>query len=269
MILERLKLILAAHSWRKHFQYDDTLVPPIEKIFVGQADTNDFKEHGKIYVERFIHHCHLKPNEKVLEVGCGIGRIAIPLAPYLNTGIYEGFDIVPHGIEWCQQKITPQYPNFNFQLADIYNKFYHSTGQFSASEYSFPYQNDSFDFVFLASIFTHMLPAEIENYFSEIERVLKRKGRCLITFFLWNDKTKLLLNDKRRMNKINFVHDFGHYRLRDLSAPESAIAYDEQFVKNLYKKYHLKIPHISYGTWRSHIKNPVGGGQDIVVAFKN
>ncbi len=269
MILDRLNLIFAHHHWRKHFKYDETLVPPVESIFVGQADIENFKKHGQVYVERFIQHCHLTPDENVLEVGCGIGRIAIPLAQYLNTGIYEGFDIVPHGIEWCQQKITPKYPNFNFQLADIYNKAYHPNGQFSASEYSFPYPNDSFDFIFLASVFTHMLPSDMEHYLSEIKRVLKRKGRCLITFFLWNEKTSKLVLNKKRVNKINFNYNAGHYRLRDPASPESAIAYDEEFVKALYKKYDLRMVNLSYGTWRSHITNPVAGGQDIVIAFKN
>ncbi|MDM8560815.1 class I SAM-dependent methyltransferase [Candidatus Parabeggiatoa sp. HSG14] len=232
-------MIFAVYQWKKHFKYDDDLVPPNERIFCGQADTDNFKEHGQVYVERFIRHCHLKPNEKILEVGCGIGRIAIPLAQYLKTGSYEGFDIVPHGIEWCQQKVATRYSNFNFQLADIYNKAYNPNGKFSASEYRFPYQNESFDFIFLTSIFTHMLPNDVENYLSEIERVLKKGGRCFITFFLWNEKTGKLVTHQKRKNKLTFQNDFGQYHLQDRSTPEIAIAYEEKFVKESYKKYNL------------------------------
>jgi len=78
-----------------------------------------------------------------------------------------------------------------------------------------------------------------------------------------------MILDKRRINKINFNYNAGHYRLRDSASPESAIAYDDAFVKALYKKYNLKIAHLSYGTWRSHVKNPVAGGQDIIIASKN
>lgn len=81
------------------------------------------------------------------------------------------------------KNITPKYPNFNFQLADIYNKMYNPQGKYKASDYKFPYANETFDFVFLTSVFTHLLPQDMERYLSEIARVLKKNGRCFITFF--------------------------------------------------------------------------------------
>ena len=97
-------------------------------------------------------------------MGCGIGRIAIPLTQYLKTGTYDGFDIVRHGVEWCQQKVTPHYPNFNFFVADVYNKLYFPQGRYAATEYTFPFADDTFDFVFLTSVFTHMMPKDLEHY---------------------------------------------------------------------------------------------------------
>ena len=120
----------------------------------------------------------------MLDIGCGIGRMAVPLTRYLNEqGSYEGFDIVAEGIDWCTKKITPKYPRFSFHLADVYSQKYNPEGTFSASEYPFPFKDESFDLVFLTSVFTHMLPPDVENYMKEISRVLKRNGSCLITFF--------------------------------------------------------------------------------------
>jgi hypothetical protein len=39
-------------------------------------------------------------------------------------------------------------------------------------EYEFPYADASYDFAFLTSVFKNLLPDEVENYLSKIERVL-------------------------------------------------------------------------------------------------
>ena len=41
----------------------------------------------------------------------------------------------------------------------------------------------SFDVIYAASLFTHLLPDETRNYFCETRRVLKPTGRCLFSFF--------------------------------------------------------------------------------------
>ena len=75
----------------------DKLTPTrVKRAFTGQGD---FKETGNLFFQYFIELGELKPSERVLDVGCGIGRMAIPLTKYLDErGRYEGFDIVAHGI---------------------------------------------------------------------------------------------------------------------------------------------------------------------------
>ena len=46
-----------------------------------------------------------RPGERVLDVGCGIGRMARPLAGYLTgDGSYDGFDVNREGIRWCTRR---------------------------------------------------------------------------------------------------------------------------------------------------------------------
>jgi len=45
-------------------------------------------------------------------------------------------------------------------------------GTVAASEFVFPFADASFDFVSLASVFTHMLPVDLEHYAGQIARVL-------------------------------------------------------------------------------------------------
>ena len=77
----------------------------------------------------------------------------------------------------------------------IYNKSYNPSGKCKASEYRFPFKTASFDFVFLQLSSTH-IPPRIENYFSEVVRVLKRHGRCLITYILLNPESLELIDGK-------------------------------------------------------------------------
>lgn len=159
----------------------DELTPPRSMIFVGDGD---FKKTGEEFLRYFIEFGGLKPNARILDVGCGIGRMAVPLTKYLDaSGSYEGFDILAHGIDSCTKNITPRYPNFHFQVADVYNKAYNPNGKHKAAEYEFPYQNECFDFTFLTSVFTHMLPQEMENYLAEIVRSLRWGGEILDYFF--------------------------------------------------------------------------------------
>src|SRR5262245_7408945 len=61
----------------------------------------------------------LEPRHHVLEVGCGLGNLALGLSHFLTDGRYEGFDIHGPAVRWCQRAITPRFPNFRFHHADI------------------------------------------------------------------------------------------------------------------------------------------------------
>ena len=72
--------------------------------------------------------------------------------------------------------------------------------------------------VFLASVFTHMLPDGVANYITEISRVLKPGGRCVATFFLLNPRP--VAADRRRPERLDFTYPFGFYRVIDPHNPE-------------------------------------------------
>lgn len=254
--------IAKIETWYRYNRWRDELTPSKKmNLSIGGGD---FKKIGDMFRQYFIEFGELKPNEKVLDVGCGVGRMAVPLTEYLDKrGSYEGFDIVAEMINWCIEKITPKYPNFNFQLADIYNKHYNPKGRYKASEYKFPYENESFDFVFLTSVFTHMLPQDMENYFYEIVRVLKKDARCLITFFLLNADSLKLIDAK--LSPLNFKYDVGGCRTTDKNEPETAISYDESYIRGLYNKYGLNIKEpIYYGNWCG--RDNFLSYQDIIIA---
>jgi SAM-dependent methyltransferase len=106
---------------------------------------------GKELFSTILDKCSIRPADTVLDIGCGCGRIATPLADYLDWGIYDGIDIVLPMVELCRQNITPLHPQFTFHHADLTNTLYSATGS-PASAYVFPFRDERFDVVFATSV---------------------------------------------------------------------------------------------------------------------
>ena len=243
----------------------DPLTPPQAISFA--LGGGDFEQVGQTFKHYFIEFGQLAPQHQVLDIGSGVGRMALPLADYLTPphGGYTGIDILPDGVAWCQQQITRRYPHLQFQYIDVYNRIYNPKGRIQAHEFRFPFEDATFDFVFLTSVFTHMLPADLENYLGEIARVLKPGGRCLITYFILNDESRALIASGE--SSLNFQFELQGCLTTDLKNPEVAIAFEENTLREWYGKVGLQIEApIYYGAWCARA-NPTSY-QDMVVAVK-
>ena len=120
--------------------------------------------------------------------------------------------------------------------------------------------------VILTSVFTHMLPDEVENYLKEIARVLKPGGLCFSTFFLINEESKKGLANN---TDFHFPYDYGHYRLMDDKVRSANVAYLEQYLRQrLLMDKPLTIEKIDYGYWCNRKKEDCKDFQDIVLIRK-
>jgi len=253
---------------QKNNHGEDDLVPPNDMLFDGSTTQEEFKTVGEGFTRYFlIEHAQLKPEEKVLDVGCGIGQKARVLTNYLNqSGSYDGIDIVPKAVEWCSGHYK-KFPHFKFQLADLYSVHFNPNGKYDAAEYQFPHDDGTFDLVFLSSVFTHMLPKDMENYFSEIARVLKKGGRSVITYFLLNSESLRKIDLNMNSIKVPFSYESGTCRIADKKVPEAIVAHDERLVRSLYEGNGLSLTEITYGSWCGR-EVLVGATQDVIIAVK-
>jgi SAM-dependent methyltransferase len=239
-------------------------VPNKGDVFIGSGD---FLAQGKHHLQLLKEYAGLKENHAVLDIGCGIGRAAVALTQYLSAeGKYEGFDVVEKGIMWCRKHISADFPNFNFRYIPLNNDLYHFTED-KAEDYVFPYEDNSFDTIFLFSVFTHMQPLEVQNYFNEIHRVLKPGGKCLGTFFLYDDQTEKEISKKE--NKINFPYERENYRLMNEKVPSANIAFKEIYIDKMIKVSGLKIENKIYGNWSKRTCEGLFDFQDILVFKKD
>jgi SAM-dependent methyltransferase len=212
-------------------------------------------EIGQSHVDDMRRFSYLLPDERVLDVGSGIGRTARWLTPYLTEGSYEGFDINPGSVAWCKQEITSRYPNFRFTHLDLFNAAYNPNGQLRAEELTFPYADGEFDVVCLFSVFTHLMPADLERYLAESHRVLKPGGRIHASCFLLNaERPSLPAPDS---DGVATAFDVAEWM----------VAYEEQSLRERFRKAAFDLHIISYGTWAENGLQGAGEGtQDVMAA---
>lgn len=227
-------------------------VPPQERNFVGDGD---FLAIGCEFLRHFVELGGLTPQHRVLEVGCGLGRMAVPLTQFLQApaGRYSGVDVVADGIAWARDNIASAYGNFEFLHLDYYNQLYNPTGRLRESTDPLPFPAESVDFLFMTSVVTHLEAEIVKFYLAESARLLRPHGRLFVTAFLLDDANKCLVTAKKARPPFD-LHDAGPAYISDKAHPMAAVAYDLEWILAAGAEVglHLTRP-ISYGHWSSRV----------------
>jgi SAM-dependent methyltransferase len=171
-----------------------------------------YVDSGRATAQQIREMTGMAPHEDVLEIGCSVGRIALALAGHLEAGRYTGTDIDRKAIAVCL--MNPKLASFRFEAQDVFSLVYNPAGRYQGADYVFPFPDASFDVVFLTSVFTHMLPADIAQYAREIHRMLRPGGRLLCSVFTVEHRDLGAFPVERQ-----------GYRLRSAEFPENAVAY--------------------------------------------
>lgn len=238
-------------------RHRDPLIPP--RRLAGYVGDSDFAATGEEFLGHFRELAGLGAQDRVLEIGCGIGRMARVLVPVLRPpGSYDGFDVVDSGIAWCQERYRATPAPFRFVHADLRNSAYNPGGMLDAGSYRFPYDDGAFDLVIATSLFTHLLPAAAEHYLAEAARVLAPGARLFCTW---------LLVSAQRPAPAGFGPLSGDATtlVSDPEVPESAVAYEERWLAERLSARRLSLDVLAHGNW-SGLEG--GSFQDIVVAHR-
>jgi len=113
------------------------------------------------------------------------------------------------------------------------------------------------------SFFTHVLPGELEIYFSAVAERLKPGGKGFLTFFIQEGPAGE--KDVVRPPSLKFVRtgDRRDYAVKNPKAPTAAVAYSEDFLRRRLQESRLLVNDIHWGWWRG-----TGNGlsfQDIII----
>lgn len=197
-------------------------------------------------------HAGLTPDSRTLEIGCGCGRNAFALAGFLNDGNYTGMDIERVALEGARTNPLLRGKGFTFDFLDVRNDAYNPHGTHAASEYVLPYPDQTFDVVFMNSVFTHMLTDEVRNYARQIARVLKPGGRCFLTAFLLDGR-----------GEAEFPFRAQEHRYANEAIPGIAVAYRSNFLNDTFAANGMSPT--ADPAWGTAAGSPPRRGQDILV----
>ena len=237
----------------------DRLVPP--RRLRGFAGDSDFVSTGAELVGLLGTCGGLRDDSRVLDVGCGIGRLARPLTAVLDPaagGAYVGFDPVAPAIAWC----AARYPaHFRFVHADLRNDLYNPGGAVAATDYRFPVDDGWATLVVATSVFTHLDRPEVDRYLGETRRAMAPGACALLTFFLLDADSRAALAGERALQP--FAAPAGEQAIADEDVTMAAVAHDRASVLEGLQRLGLEPTAVHDGTWRG------GDGlsyQDLVVA---
>ncbi len=202
---------------------------------------------GDEYTHYLRQFCGLRPHHRILDIGCGTGRMAVPLSRYLRSGSYIGIDTQRWAIWFSRMRVLLRQKNAHFQHIDVQNGLYAPKKKGQVSPFRLPFHDGSFDCVLLASVFTHMLPETIDSYVREIERILVPGGACLATFFVMNEEALRYTTEGKSSQP--FVSWRNAYAV-DRDCPERAVAYPPETIRLLCEQGCLKMEEpIRWGFW--------------------
>lgn len=223
------------------------------RALVGPAD--GFERIPPEFIAYFKLLCGIQRDWTILDIGCGPGRFASHLIgpPNFFRGEYYGFDVNQRAIKWANKNISTKYAKCDFRHVDLYNSQYNPHGKINADDFLFPYEDEMFDFVFAVSVFTHLLPTSTDNYLKQINRVLKLRGKALLTFLLLNGYPETVSKvTQERFGHLGAQINWTHYDIYSVTYPsrqEAVIAYQDTAIKEMIQKNNLKVEKQFYGSW--------------------
>ncbi len=177
-------------------EYGDQALPvPPKHLWLGYGVTADeYLRLGETHVNTMMSivsssDFSLQEGNRVLDLGCGAGRMIRWLDKVASQCEIWGLDINARCIKWCQQNLSPP-----FKFATI------------TTNPHLPFEDRYFDFTYCGSVFTH-IDDLADAWLLELKRITAPGGRIFITV---HDKhtADLIMNHPEACRNYSFQIDW-------------------------------------------------------------
>jgi len=162
--IKRSKMNVAHHYDLSDGLYDLFLDPKKQyscAYFKNENDTLESAQNNKI--QHIIKKLRIQPNQKILDIGCGWGSLAIDIAKSTNCEV-TGITLSENQFNYCTKKVKELNigNQVKFKLAD-YRQL-----------------DEKFDRIVCVGMFEHVGRKFYKNFFNQIEKLLDTNGISLI-----------------------------------------------------------------------------------------
>jgi len=204
----------------------------------------------------------IRSDHRILDYGCGLARLAIPMVGYLDRskGSYHGIDTNRNCIS-RNTSMFAEFANIDFEFVDIYSSMYNKTGKSFETLSSYDLKGP-YDVIALFSVFTHLLPSECNILIQLLARHLRRKGEIFSTWFLLDEDSEGAIKAGRSHRE--FSYEYENARIDNSDIPAGAVAFQRHDVVRYFESSGLEVSNIHAGEWRG--LGQTGVWQDVVVA---
>lgn len=211
---------------------------------------------------------------RMLDVGCGVGRLYLAAKPYLSPDdSYMGIDVGADFIEISKSQYRE--PNVSFLHTRASNGYYAS--DVTGGPVAWPIADGAHNFVTALSVWTHLREEDWRFYLREVGRVLARDGTAVISFFILDD---LYHPEKKTSRPSRFYPQAENKWIFDAPAygskhwtypkwanvPEVAIAVPKSVFDDEVAAAGMEIVHYYPGQWKDQ---PGFFFQDVVILKKS
>jgi SAM-dependent methyltransferase len=215
---------------------DKSIIPSRTASLYGPKfpDYKQYLDSADIEGKRLVEHFQCNVKNRVLDIGCGMGRLPIGIIRIIGEVDYTGIDVDDFSIYWCNRFIRNYHPTFKFQHLSVFNERYNEKGTRIDENFHFDFPGSSVDIIYLFSVFSHTTEEDMRIYLREFHRILKENGSVFFTTFVEENVPDITFNPE-------------NYSLK-CSGPLHIVRYKKDYIFSILKEYGFTVVNFTQST---------------------
>lgn len=213
-----------------------SIIPSPDRRWCGPEFKDDsfYLKSAEGEANRLVNHFQCTIKSRVLDVGCGQGRLPNGILRVIGEIDYTGIDVDIKSIDWCKRYLEKDHSSIKFKHFNLYNERYNKNGIKIDDRFRFDIGSKSADIVYLFSVFSHTTEEDMRVYLKEFLRILDEEGRVFFTTFVEEDVSNVSINPE-------------NYRLK-CSGPLHIVRYNKDYLFSLLNETGYSILKFTHAT---------------------